>query len=184
MACASLLLISDCPVSILNLYSQLYPKLPPPIFIELAPSLHIQSLENNEIDALFAYEPVLSTGIVKFKFRKIFPSVYGSQFSPNPIGVAGVNTTWYNSNMEIATKYFRVIDKAIDFIKNNPDESRIILAKATNIEIEVAKNMNILPLSKSKEIDMVNLDIYISVLIDLKEISTPVKAVDICIKQN
>lgn len=174
---------STAKVSLLNLFSKLYPKLSPPIFIELAPNLHIQSLENNEIDALFAYEPVLSTGIVKFEFRKIFPSVYGSQFTPNPIGVAGVNASWYNSNIENATKYFIAIDKAIDFINSNPDESRIILAKATNIEIDIAKNMNILPLSKSKEIDMVNLDKYITILINLKEISLPVKAADICIKQ-
>lgn len=174
---------STAKVSLLNLFSRLYPKLSPPIFMELDPNVHIQSLENNEIDALFAYEPVLSTGIVKFKFKKIYPSIYGSQFTPNPIGVAGVNTSWYNSNIETAAKYFTAMDKAIDFINSNPDESRIILAKATNIEIEIAKNMNILPLSKTKKIDMVNLDKYINVLIDLKEISIPVKAVDICIHQ-
>lgn len=175
---------STAKVSFLDLFNKLYPQLEPPKFIELSPNLHIQSLENSEIDGLFAYEPVLTTGKVRYKFIQIFPSIYGTQFSPNPIGVAGVNTAWYKSNQDLAHKYFIAIDDAIDFIKKNPIDAKNILAKATNIDIDIAQNMNILPLSKSNEIDLDNLDKYMTVLLELKEINKISKACDICIKQN
>jgi hypothetical protein len=44
--------------------------------------------------------------------------------------------------------------------------------------------MNTMPLSKSTEIDLVNLDKYLSLLKDLKETTTLHKASELCIKQD
>ncbi|MEM9549032.1 MAG: ABC transporter substrate-binding protein, partial [Bacteroidota bacterium] len=100
-------------VSFLELFKTKHPKLPPPEFIKLSPDQHIQSLLIGDIDALFAYEPILSTGMIKYNFREIFPSVYGAQFSPNPIGVGAVNQQWLKENHEIAKAFFIAIDKAV-----------------------------------------------------------------------
>jgi len=175
---------STAKVSFLEMFTEKYPDLKQPTFIKLTPNLHIQSLETGDIDALFAYEPVLSTGIIKYDFQKIFPSVYGTQFSPNPIGVGAVNNDWLKNNPKIAKRFFIAINKALDFINNHPKEAKSILAKATNIDEKIAQNMNTLPLSKSNEININNLDKYLVLLKKLGEINTVPKAKDICIKQD
>ncbi|MCB0516819.1 MAG: ABC transporter substrate-binding protein [Bacteroidetes bacterium] len=170
-------------VSLLQLFKEKYPDLEQPEFIQLTPNLHIQSLETGDIDALFAYEPVLSTGIVKHNFRIIFPSVYGTQFTPNPIGVGAVNQKWLEDNPETAKAFFKAIDQAVQFIEENPVKAKNILAIATNIDSDIAQNMNTLPLSKSTKIDLANLDKYLTLLKGLNEINEVPKASTICIKQ-
>lgn len=169
--------------SFLQLFKKQFPELQLPIFVELTPNLHIQSLSTGEIDALFAYEPVLSTGKINFEFREIFPSVYGSQYSPNPIGVSGVNAKWLQKNTEIASRFFKAIDMAIEFIEKNQSEAKKILAKETRIKENIALNMSVLPLSKSDEIDVENLKVYLEILKELKEIEKIPDATKICIKQ-
>lgn len=171
-------------VFLMTYFKQLYPNLPLPNYVPLTPNLHIQSLEANQIDALFAYEPVLTTGKVKNNFRQISASIYGSQFNPCPIGVGALNQHWYSQNTETAKSFLVAIDKAIDFINQNPNEAKAILAKATNLDSNIAKVMNTMPLSKSTEIDLVNLDKYLSLLKELQETTTLYKASEISIKQD
>lgn len=170
-------------VSFLQLFKEKYSDLEQPEFIQLTPNLHIQSLKTGDIDALFAYEPILSTGIVKHNFRKIFPSIYGTQFTPNPIGIGAVNQKWIEDNPETAKAFFKAIDQAVQFIEDNPVKAKNILAKATNIDKSIAQNMNTLPLSKSTEIDLANLDKYLVLLKKLNEIEEVPSAYNICIKQ-
>jgi ABC-type nitrate/sulfonate/bicarbonate transport system substrate-binding protein len=175
---------STAKVSFLQLFAKKYPKLTAPQFIQLTPNLHIQSLLIGDIDALFAYEPVLSIGIIEYNFRKIFPSVYATQFNLSPIGVGAVNQKWLSKHPETAQAFFLAINKSLDFIKNNPIEAKKILAKATNIKEEIAQNMHTMPLSKSNEINLKKLDEYLLLLKDLNEITALPKASEICIKQD
>jgi len=88
------------------------------------PKVHIQSLANGDIDALFAYEPTLTLGIVENGFKEISGSIYAIQYSPNPIGVAAVNETWLAENPDTAKAFLKAIDRAVEFIKNNPLEAK------------------------------------------------------------
>ncbi|MBK9271923.1 MAG: ABC transporter substrate-binding protein [Saprospiraceae bacterium] len=169
--------------SLAEIFKRNFPTLALPTFIELDPPLHIQSLESGDIDALFTYEPTLTTGIVKSNFKKISTSIYAMQYSPNPIGIAAMNQKWLEENPETAKSFFRAIDKAVIFIKENPAEARQILAKSTNLDSKVADAMNIMPLSLSTQIDQNNLKGYLDVLKNLGEIKTVPNTQDICIKQ-
>lgn len=170
--------------SFLQVFRENYPNIKEPNFHAIDPNLQIQALERGEIDALFAYEPVLSIGIVKRKFKKIFPSIYGTQFENNPIGVGAINTDWLKSNPEVAKRFFNSIDKAVDFIEKNPIKAKEILAKETNLELSIAQNMNTLPLSKSNKINLNNLDKYFIVLKEIGEINEIPVAKDICLHQD
>lgn len=169
--------------SLAEIFKTKFPNLALPTFIELDPALHIQSLENGDIDGLFTYEPTLTLGIVKNGFKKISTSIYAIQYSPNPIGIAAINNKWLEENPETAKAFFRAIDKAVDFIKNNPTEARQILAKATKLDTNVANAMNIMPLSASTQIDFKNLNDYLEVLKNIGEIKSIPNPQDICIKQ-
>jgi ABC-type nitrate/sulfonate/bicarbonate transport system substrate-binding protein len=175
---------STAKVSFLQIFAEKYPNLATPQFIQLTPNLHIQSLLIGNIDALFAYEPVLSTGIIEHNFRKIFPSIYATQFNLSPIGVGAVNQKWLSENPKTAKAFFNAINKSLDFIDDNPIEAKKILAKATHIKEEIAQNMNTMPLSKSNEINLTNLNRYLLLLKELNEITELPKASEICIKQD
>lgn len=169
--------------SFADVFKKNFPNLLLPTFVELDPPLHIQSLERGDVDALFAYEPTLTLGIVKNNFREIFSSIYVEQYMPNPIGVGAVNTKWLNDNRKTAAAFFRALDKAVVFMNEHPDEARQILSKATNLDIEVAKVMQILSMSLSTQIDYENLNGYFVVLKALGEITTIPNAEDICINR-
>lgn len=166
-----------------EIFTSKFPNAQLPVFVELDPPLHIQSLENGDVDGLFTYEPTLTLGIVKNNFKKISPSIYALQYSPNPIGIAAINTKWQEQNIEVSKSFFKAIDRAVEFIKNNPAEARGILAKATKLDSNVANAMNIMPLSKSSEIDFQNLQGYLEILKRSGEIKSVPKAQNICIKR-
>lgn len=168
--------------SLAEIFKAKFPNLPLPAALELDPSLHIQSLETGDIDALYTYEPTLAIGIVKNGFRKISTSIYAMQQSPNPIGVAAVNAKWLEDNPEKAKAIFRAIDKAVDFIEKNQLEAKQILAKATNVDVNVANTMNIMPLSPSTKIDYESLRKYMEILKNMGEIKSVPNPQDICIK--
>lgn len=169
--------------TLLTLFSDLYPDLALPVCDELAPDMQLQSLLSDEIDALFAYEPELTTGIVNHELKQITTSLYAMQYSPSPIGVGSVNVEWVNANPGLAKRFYTAIDKSIMFIRENPVQAAEILAVATGIDEEVAAGMHIMPMSLSTEIDLENLDGYIDILFDMGEISSQPMASDICIPQ-
>lgn len=147
------------------------PGLPLPEFIDITPSAHIQQLEGGHIDALYTYEPHLTTGIIKNGFRKICPSVYALHYSPSLIGCAAVNSTWAEKNPKLLKSYLKAIDKAIVFIRENPEEARKILVKAVGYDAEIANTMNIMPMSQSTEVDKVELKNYLDSLKVIREIT-------------
>ena len=169
--------------SLADIFKTQFPNLELPIFIELDPMVHIQSLANGNIDALFAYEPTLTLGIVENGFQEISNSIYAIQYSPNPIGVGAVNDKWLIENPETAKAFFTAIDRAVEFIENNPIEARRILAKATELDENIANEMNIMPLSLSTNIDYNNLKGYLDILKKLGEINETPLPKDICIHE-
>ncbi len=175
---------STAKKTLATIFRNRYPTLELPIFFELDPSLHIQSLETGDIDALFAYEPTLTLGIYKNGFKKVSTSVYAMQYSPNPIGVAAVNTKWFDDNPKLAKSFFRAIDRAVSFIEQYPTEARKILVKSTKVDPNIAEKMNIMPLSESTNIDFENLDGYLEILKNMGEIKINPKAFNICTKQD
>ena len=169
--------------TIADVFSTRFPGVPPPTFLELDPQLQIQALQNGEVEAVHTYEPTLTLGLVKDGLKKIAPSVYAMQFSPNPIGVAAVNAQWYNTRREQARALLNALDRAVLFIQNRPAEARKILAKANGLEARVAEAMNIMPLSTSSAIDRAQLNGYLGVLMRMGEITKRPSPNELCIEQ-
>ena len=153
-----------------SVFKQQYPNLPEPQFIQLDSALQMMALMNNEIDALHAYEPTLSIGIIERNCRKICTSIYASQYSPNPIGVGAVNAKWYREHKKEAKAFLRAMDRAVRFIRDCPEDSRRILSKYTGSPERITEKMNIMPMSLSTEIELADLNKYITILYNIKEI--------------
>ena len=155
-----------------SVFHGLYPDLLMPTFTPKVPAQHLQSLLNGESDALHAYEPFLSEGIVEHKCRKIYGSVYWAQTTPDPspIGVGAVNSRWLAENPETARRFFAAIDEAVAFIEKDLEQSREILARWTDKSVRVTSRMNIMPMSPSASLDRKALQRYIVKLVEMNEI--------------
>jgi ABC-type nitrate/sulfonate/bicarbonate transport system substrate-binding protein len=162
-----------------RVFGESFPGSPMPIFIEVDPALHLPSLSSGDIDAVHAYEPMLSVGIVDFGYRKVYASIYSKQLSPNPIGVAAVNAEWAEANPAAVNAVLRALDRAVRFIDSNPAEARAILAKRTASTARLASQMNIMPMSPSEEVDRANLQAYLDILYQLGESAQRVQATEL-----
>ncbi|HPI19663.1 MAG TPA: ABC transporter substrate-binding protein [Candidatus Kapabacteria bacterium] len=166
----------------IKLFASKYPMLEAPNCIEINSKLHLDYLEDDSVDAIFTYEPYLTIGIDNKGFKQISTSIYAMQFSPNPLTVGAINNEFLLKKPEAAKSFFKAIDKAVEFIKKNPEEVRKIIAKSMFIDSAIASKMNIMPNTLSKEIDFQNLDDYIQLLKTNGFINSTPKAKEICVK--
>ena len=165
------------------LFEQLYPGLELPVSVQINPADQLQALADGDIDALFAYEPELTEGMVKFGFEEISTSLYALQYDESPIGVGAVNSDWARNNPDAAHRFYAAIDRAVFFIRQKPLQARKILSDATGIDEDVAAMMNIMPMSLTSEIYLNNLEGYIEILFEMGEIISKPFAREICIPQ-
>lgn len=102
-------------------------------FIQLAPTAQLTGLSSGAIDALFTYEPVIAIATKSQNMRVIFGSVFAEIVDHNPLGGGLITTKFASEHPEEAKKVVVAINKSYDFIKNNPDETRKIMAEVFNI---------------------------------------------------
>lgn len=163
-----------------EVFTQQFPGQDLPIFDATIPiPQQLTALANNDVDAVHAYEPALTIGIHKFGFKKISNSLYAIHLSPSPIGVAAINREFAENHPELAIKIIRSLDRAVKFIRNNPQQARRILETYTKAERNIADKMNIMPMSLHDEIDTANLDAYILMLKEMGESQADVRADDL-----
>ena len=170
-------------VTLQTLFQKIYPGRELPVSLQIKPADQLQALADGDIDALFAYEPELTEGIVKYGFEQISTSLYALQYDESPIGVGAVNAAWARNNPEAAKRFYAAIDRAVFFIRQRPLQARKILAEAAGIDEAVATKMNIMPMSLTSEIYLDNLDGYLEILFRMGEIISKPAAQELCIPQ-
>lgn len=157
---------------------------PPPTVMTKVPTLHLASLESGEVQALHTYEPFLTQGLVVKKFRRIRSSLYAAQMPldqsgqrmKSPVGVAAINSAWARKNPKLAAKALRALDRAVTFINKYPDRSRVIAAKFTGSSPNVTATMNIMPMTRSDQMDTNLIQTYINILLEMKDLTKPIPA--------
>jgi len=123
--------------------------------IELDPSLQLSALESGQIDALVAIEPVCTFGVNKGSAEIIYNDPIANLAVTFASSV--LNADFANKNPETAAKIVKATDKAIDFIRQNPQESLDIAAKYANYDPALMKGMKTPLFSKSTEIKAENM---------------------------
>jgi len=125
--------------------------------IELDPSLQLSALESGQINALVAIEPICTFGANKGSARIIYYDPIANLAVTFASSV--LNADFANKDPETAKKIVKSVDKAIDFIRQNPEESLEITAKYANYDKELMKGMKAPVFSKSTEIKAENMQI-------------------------
>ncbi len=110
-------------------------------FTPMLPSMHIVALNSGSVDASHIYEPIASIGLLQ-GLTPLYDSVYSSIQKDSPLGVSLFSTDFVTKYPLKAAKIEVIFKEAMQFMRDNEEETRNILAKHINLKPEVAKRVN------------------------------------------
>jgi NitT/TauT family transport system substrate-binding protein len=133
--------------------------------IETSPRLQLQALAAKQVDAVYTVEPVVTIGRLKGISRtlhagpihEVFPGVL-------PAGMSAVSTSFLEQEPEAAANVMRALYRAVDFIRENPEETKAIVAKYTKLDAKVASQLKTFEYWKLSEMDVGRIQNYVDVL--------------------
>ena len=124
--------------------------------IQLKPALQLQSLETEQVDAIFALEPIASIGIVK-GIARILEEAPLAKYVMNPLPGSGstFSSRFLNKYPKAAEKVKKAMYQALDFLNNpkNENEVKNILAKWTKMDPEIIKKLQPLKYWKLEDVN-------------------------------
>lgn len=144
--------------------------------VQMAPSLQIQALASDQLDALFTLEPVGTIAESKDIAKTIAVNpLYTYVLKPFPTAASVFSTEFISENPEIVDKYVEAIEEAHDFIKSNELEAKQSLSAYTKINQKIAGDVGIYSYWDKDEINISSMekliDLYIENDILKKEIN-------------
>lgn len=113
--------------------------------VELAPALQVPALANKQVDAMLALEPI-STLAVQKDAGKILVKGPVEQMVADPLylGAGLVSTSFARNNPETTKKFIRAIDRAIGYIREHPQESKVHLKGYTPLPDDLVQEAPVL----------------------------------------
>lgn len=133
--------------------------------IELSPKDWAAALQSGQIDVLSALEPQAAQ-IIKDKIG--YPIVNGlyAQLMPNvPLSGHWISADFVKKyGKEQCEKIIKAIDKAVDFINNNPTKAKEYLVKYANVREDVVGNVQLNPWKKHIELNAAEMQVFIDLL--------------------
>lgn len=122
---------------------------------ELASNLQLSALESQQIDALFTIEPVCTFGVNQGIAKNIYKEPLLNL--ANTFAASIMSADLIKKDPDKAKKIIIGTDKAIEFIKQNPEESITIMTKYTGYKPELVKGMKPVIYLTSTKINVRNL---------------------------
>jgi ABC-type nitrate/sulfonate/bicarbonate transport system substrate-binding protein len=144
--------------------------------IQLPPQTQIASLDSGAVDALYAYEPVTTTALVRGGHRQLFGSVYAALLDPCPVGGGLVSREFERAHPERAARAVRAVQEGLEFMAAHPAEARGLLPKYIKLPADIAARVNFSDVTLSNEIDLANLQRFIDLLHQIGEIPERIDA--------
>lgn len=111
--------------------------------IDIAPQLQPQALEAGSVDAIYAFDPTATISLENFDTKILHTLDRTSIFSIDPYygGSLIISTRFTKENPKTAIKTIKALDKAVDYVNSNDVESKLILAKYTPLDEELAPKL-------------------------------------------
>lgn len=149
------------------------------VFVPLAPSVQIASLESNAIDVLYSYDPITATLLTKpEEYKEIFGSVLASLINPVAIGTYIISRDFEKENPELAKKAIKIFDTSIIHIREHPSDFRRLYIKYTKVPKAIVNHINIPDVRFSTEMNAnaENLQNFINLLQEVGELDKNIDA--------
>lgn len=153
-----------------------------PLSVEVMDS-STEALEKGEIDALLLREPELSLALASNTIRVLVDEPIGRFImSPWPMGFGAVSTRFSLQNPELTKKIVSSWQKAVDFIRKNPEEAGRLLTECAKEKYDAPVAIRPLSHWSLNEIDKSVLQKQIDLYYEVKHISNHIKVDDITLK--
>lgn len=131
----------------------------------------LQALANKNIDAILALEPLGTMAIEKNIGKPLVEAPFARYIiNPFPIAVGVVRSDFSEQNFDKLTV---ATNKAIDFIRENPQEAKKIASKWTNMELETTLKMKLNRFEKIEEMDKTQMQKVADLYVELGLIDKP-----------
>jgi len=143
-------------------------------FVPMPPAEHLAALTNGSVDAIYAYEPTIAIALSGSGVRQLHGSVYAEMLSPNPISVSVVSTEFLQKHPETAAKVIRVLQRAMNYMKQQDRETRRILVKRMKLPQDAANRCVFLYMLGHDQIDSTLFQRFADMLTDLGELKSHV----------
>jgi len=133
--------------------------------VPISPSLHLESLSNNEVDAIFSLEPIATIGMENNLVDVLEAGpIQRYVQDPNPGGVFIISTNLISEDKETAQKIINSVYKGIDFMRSNESKARVMLSKYTSIPENLSKKIYICDWWKINETQIIFLQDFVEIL--------------------
>lgn len=101
------------------------------------------ALKNGSVDAVLAVEPFVTLSLAHETAKTLVKSVHKSFGDKFMIGSWFAKKSWVEKNPEAAAAFVRAINKASDYIRDNPDKIADILVANTKLTPDVAGKISV-----------------------------------------
>ncbi|MBT7090870.1 ABC transporter substrate-binding protein [Candidatus Woesearchaeota archaeon] len=141
--------------------------------IELAPGLQLQALSSGSVDAIMSLEPIPTIGRMKNISKTLVHALIETEVLVPFIGGS------YSFNKDFAdtatsSKIVIAMEKAVNFMRENPEESRPLLVEYTPLEQDISSEVPLPNTLKLDEIDIENFQMMVAFLIKEKILSSQI----------
>ena len=145
-------------------------------FVQLAPPAQLPALQTDSVDALYAYEPMLTIALAQGTYRPVSESVYCDLLNPCPLVVALVDRKFEKQHPETTKRAIKALDEAVKAIQADPVKASASLATHANVPTNLTAKVNIQNRTVEGQMDLQLMQKFIDLLLDIGEVQTKVSA--------
>jgi ABC-type nitrate/sulfonate/bicarbonate transport system substrate-binding protein len=146
-------------------------------FIQLAPTAQLPALQSGSVDALYAYEPLVTIALTQGdSFRAITGSIYTSLLEPCPLVVLIVDRNFEREHPETVKRAAEAFDEIFKVMREDPAKANAALVPYLKIPADIAPKVNLQNMTYSGQMQLDNLQRFIDILREIGEIQNPIDA--------
>jgi ABC-type nitrate/sulfonate/bicarbonate transport system substrate-binding protein len=146
-------------------------------FIQLAPTAQLPALQSGAVDALYAYEPLVTIALNQGgSFRAITGSIYTSLLEPCPLVVLIVDRNFERQHPETVKNATAAFDDVFKLMREQPSVADMALVSYLKIPADIAPKVNLQNMTYSGQMQLDNLQRFIDILREIGEIQSPIDA--------
>lgn len=145
--------------------------------IQLAPTAQLPALQSGSVDALYAYEPLVTIALNQGEaFRAITGSIYTSMLEPCPLVVVIVDRNFERQHPAAVKQASEAFDDIFKEMREHPAEANMALIPYLKIPAEIAPKVNLQNMTPPGQIQLSNLQQFIDILRGIGEVQQPIDA--------
>lgn len=146
-------------------------------FIQLAPTAQLPALQSGSVDALYAYEPLVTIALNQGDtYRAVSGSIYTSMLEPCPLVVLIVDRNFERQHPDAVKKASEAFGEIFQVMRERPAEANMALVPYLKIPAEIAPKVNLQNMTPPGQIQLSNLQQFIDILREIGEVQQPVDA--------